>query len=96
MTLARAVRKAVISSAFRNARGAPLLSKSVRLPFGVVDCALETDCGVSLVVVEEEANVCCERDEVMDAVSAEDDALLPPAPAKVTILTPVPSLLYLQ
>lgn len=45
IVLASAVLNAVISSAFNSARGAPLLSNSVKLPFGVVDCALERDGG---------------------------------------------------
>jgi hypothetical protein len=96
MVLASAVLKAVISSAFRSARGAPLLSKSVKLPFGVVDCALDTDCGVSCVVVEDIDDLWDieseERDDVTDAVSDDLD-LLSSAPANVTILTPIPSLL---
>ena len=75
--LARAVLKAVISSAFKSARGAPLLSKSVRLPLGVVDCALERDCGASYVVLEDVDDFCdierAEREDVTDALSEDFD-----------------------
>jgi hypothetical protein len=89
----------VISSAFNSARGAPFLSKSVRLPLGVVDCALERDCGGSNAVEEDVEDRWDiereEREEVMDALSLADFELWSsaPEPANVTILTPMPSLL---
>lgn len=99
MVLASAVRKAVISSAFNNARGAPLLSKSVKLPFGVVDCALDSDFGVSCVVFEDMEDLWDmggeEMEEVTDALSDDLD-LFSSVPANVTILMPIPSLLYLS
>jgi hypothetical protein len=98
--LARAVLKAVISSAFNNARGAPLLSKRVRLPLGVVDCALDNDCGASYVVVEDAEDVWDIesefKEDVTDVLSAMDFDLLSSAPANVTIFTPMPSLLSLN
>lgn len=57
MVLARAVRKAVISSALIKALGFPDLSNSVRLPFGVVLWALATDCWGSIAVVDELADL---------------------------------------
>lgn len=86
----------MISSAFKRARGAPVLSKSVRLPLGVVDCALDSDCVTSYVVLEDVDDFCdierAEREEMTDALSEDLDALSA-APANVTILTPMPSLL---
>jgi hypothetical protein len=99
MVLASAVRNAVISSAFKSARGAPLLSKSVKLPFGVVDCALDSDCGASCVVVEDVEDLWDmeseESEDAIDALEEEVFDLLSSASANVTILTPMPSLLEL-
>jgi hypothetical protein len=69
--LARAVRKAVISSALRRALGLPLLSKSVRLPFGVVVCELAIDCGGSKVDVDDMD--CSDRDRVSSDEAKEGD-----------------------
>jgi hypothetical protein len=100
MVLARAVRNAVISSAFKSARGTPLLSKRVRLPLGVVDCALESDFGFSCVVVDEVEDLWDieseDRDDVTDALSSEVFDLVSSAPDNVTIFTPMPSLLSLN
>jgi hypothetical protein len=75
------------------------LSKRVRLPLGVVDCVLERDWG-GVKEVEVEDKDCWdieseEREDATDAVSAEDLAfgVEESGAARVTIFTPMPSLL---
>lgn len=85
----------MISSAFSSARGVPVLSKSVKLPFGVVDCELASDRGGVKGVVEELLDI--ERESKEDDTEARSseglDVGFASGAARVTILTPIPSLL---
>lgn len=93
------MRKAVISSALMSARGLPDLSNRVRLPLGLVLWALAIDCGGSNVPVEVAEALDWwdmeseSREEVTEVRDEEEGWGLAFEPARVTILTPRPSLL---